>query len=276
LSSQMDSAPKKRYGQHFLRDTGIIDRIVDLVRPDAADIMVEIGSGDGTLSIRLAPKVLRLFALEIDFDLIPSLRQALLRYPSAEVIAADILNTDLETLVAPYLGPGISLRVVGNLPYNIGTAIIERVLASGAPIQDMIFMLQLETVERIGAAPGSKSYGYFSVLCQHLCEVRTGFKVSPACFIPRPKVFSALVSLRPRIRRDASGYEDDFQMIAKAAFAHRRKTVANSLKHHGELKAVAEKLLRRADLDGSRRAEDLSVTEYERLARLWHESKILA
>jgi len=269
----MDSVPKKRYGQHFLRDTGIMNRIVDLVRPEAADLMVEIGSGDGALSIRLAPKVLRLFALEIDFDLIPLLRQALLPFPNAEVIAADILNADLAALVAPYLGPGISLRLAGNLPYNIGTAIIERMLSSTAPIKDMSFMLQLETAERIGAAPGSKSYGYFSVLCQHLCEVRTGFKVSPACFMPRPKVFSAMVSLRPRIRRVAGGYEDDFQMIAKAAFAHRRKTVANSLKLHAELKTMAERLLRRADLDGSRRAEDLSVEEYERLACLWHERK---
>jgi 16S rRNA (adenine1518-N6/adenine1519-N6)-dimethyltransferase len=270
LSSQMDSTLKKRYGQHFLRDTGILNRIVDLVRPEAADLMVEVGSGDGALSIRLAPKVLRLLAIEIDFDLIPMLRQALLPFPNADVIAADILNTDLPALVTPYLRPDINLRLVGNLPYNIGTAIIEQLLSSTAPIKDMTFMLQLETAERIGAAPGSKQYGYFSVFCQHFCEVRMGFKVSPACFVPRPKVFSALISLRPRTGRNISKFDDDFLMVTKAAFAYRRKKLANSLKRHGELKFAAENLLHRAGIDGSRRAEDLSVEEYENLARIHH------
>jgi 16S rRNA (adenine1518-N6/adenine1519-N6)-dimethyltransferase len=270
LSSQMDFTLKKRYGQHFLRDTGILNRIVDLVRPEAADLMVEVGSGDGALSIRLAPKVLRLLAIEIDFDLIPMLRQALLPFPNADVIAADILNTDLPALVTPYLRPDINLRLVGNLPYNIGTAIIEQLLSSTAPIQDMTFMLQLETAERIGAAPGSKQYGYFSVFCQHFCEVRMGFKVPPACFVPRPKVFSALISLRPRTGRNISKFDDDFLMVTKAAFAYRRKKLANSLKRHGELKFAAENLLHRAGIDGSRRAEDLSVEEYENLARIHH------
>jgi 16S rRNA (adenine1518-N6/adenine1519-N6)-dimethyltransferase len=274
LSSQMEPTLKKRYGQHFLRDTGILDRIVKLVRPEAADLMVEVGSGGGALSIRLAPKVLRLLAIEIDFDLIPRLRQALRLFPNAEVISADILNVDLPALVAPYLKPDISLRLVGNLPYNIGTAIIEQLLVSAAPIKDMTFMLQLETAERISAAPGSKQYGYFSVFCQHYCEVRMGFKVSPACFVPRPKVFSALLSLRPRTGRNMSGFEDDFLMVTKAAFAYRRKKLANSLKRHSELRHAAEDLLHRAGIDGSRRAEDLSVEEYENLARIHHESRI--
>ncbi len=266
----MEPTLKKRYGQHFLRDTGILNRIVDLVRPEAADLMVEVGSGDGALSIRLAPKVLRLLAIEIDFDLIPTLRQALLPFPNAEVIAADILNTDLPAMVAPYLRPDINLRLAGNLPYNIGTAIIEQLLSSTAPIKDMTFMLQLETAERICAAPGSKQYGYFSVFCQHFCEVRMGFKVSPACFVPRPKVFSAILSLRPRTGRNMSELDDDFLMVTKAAFAYRRKKLANSLKRHGELKSAAENLLHRAGIDGSRRAEDLSVEEYEHLARIRH------
>jgi len=269
----MDFVPKKRYGQHFLRDTGIMGRIVDLIRPEADDLMVEIGGGNGNLSIRLAPKVLRLFVFEIDLNLIPALRKALLPFPNAEVIPADILATDVEALATPWLGPGIGLRLAGNLPYNIGTAIIERILSSTAPVEDMTFMLQLETAERICAAPGSKSYGYFSVLCQHLCEVRMGFKVSPACFVPRPKVFSALISLRPRILRNTGGYEDDFQMIVKAAFSHRRKTIANSLKRHGDLKSQTDDLLLRAEVDGTRRAEELTVAEYEHLARTWHEGK---
>ena len=274
MSSQMEPTLKKRYGQHFLRDTGILDRIVNLVRPEAADLMVEVGSGGGALSIRLAPKVLRLLAIEIDFDLIPRLRQALGPFPNAEVISADILHMDLPALVAPYLKPNINLRLVGNLPYNIGTAIIEQLLLSTVPIKDMTFMLQLETAERIGTAPGSKQYGYFSVFCQHFCEVRMGFKVSPACFVPRPKVFSALLSLRPRTGRNMSELEDDFLMVTKAAFAYRRKKLANSLKRHSGLRSAAEDLLLRAGIDGSRRAEDLSVEEYENLARIHHESRI--
>jgi 16S rRNA (adenine1518-N6/adenine1519-N6)-dimethyltransferase len=262
----MKVTPKKRYAQHFLRDTGILNRIAGLIQPSPADLVLEVGAGDGALSITLAPMVFHLLAVEIDNALRTALTQALAPYPNAEVIVEDILEMDLLPVLSPYLHPGIKLRIVGNLPYNIGTAIIERMLALPVPVEDMIFMLQLETAERISAAPGSKDYGFFSVYCQHYCDVRMGFKVSPACFVPRPKVFSAMLIMRPHdVPRDP-GLENNFLAVTKAAFAYRRKTLANSLRQDRHLGLLAQELLVRAGIDGSRRAEDLSVQEYERLS----------
>lgn len=269
----MKNSPKKRYGQHFLRDTGILDRVVTLIQPGPADLMVEVGAGDGALSRRLAPRVLRLFALELDRDLIPHLRQALAPYSNAQVIEGDALRVDLPAILGPFLRPDIKLRIAGNLPYNIGTAIIERLIELRLPTADMVFMLQLETAMRISAVPGSRDYGFFSVYCQHHCEIDLGFRVSPACFVPRPKVQSAMIGLRPRSRNYDAGLEADFLVLVKAAFAHRRKKLANSLRYHEEIAPMADELLARTGVAGSCRAEDLRVETYEELARIWHEHK---
>ncbi len=133
----------------------------------------------------------------------------------------------------------------------------------------MIFMLQLETAERINAAPGSKDYGFFSVFCQHFCETRLALKVSPACFVPRPQVYSAMITLRPRTRNRNPASESHFISIARAAFAHRRKKLVNSIRYSLELGPVAESILDLAGIDGTRRAEDLSVSEYEHLAEVF-------
>ncbi len=273
MSSQMKTRAKKRYGQHFLRDTGTIHRIVGLIGPRPNDLLIEVGAGDGTLSLRLAPRVLRLLAIELDRDLIPVLTSALAAFPNAQVVAADVLKVDLPSLVAPHLNPEARLRVVGNLPYNIGTALIERLIFMPLPIESMIFMLQLETVERICASPGTKDYGFFSVFCRHYCVVEPGFKVSPACFIPRPKVTSAMVVLRPRRQPLNPQVEADFLEIVKAAFAYRRKQLLNSLCGNPRLEPIAERILARSGIDGSRRAEDLSVQEFEQLAVALHDMK---
>jgi 16S rRNA (adenine1518-N6/adenine1519-N6)-dimethyltransferase len=258
---------KKRYGQHFLKDTGILSRICRLIQPAAEDVMIEIGAGAGALSVLLAPEVFRLLALEIDLDLIPTLTAALEPFPNAGVLAQDVLKADLAAISLPYLNPGKRLRICGNLPYNIGTAIIERLLAMPLPIEDMVFMLQLETAERISARPGSKEYGFFSVYCRHCCYVKIAFRVSPECFIPRPKVRSAVLTMRLRQGPRDPRLEEDFVAIAKAAFAFRRKKLINSLRRHPVFGPIAAELLEQAGIDGSRRPEKLSVEEYERLAR---------
>jgi 16S rRNA (adenine1518-N6/adenine1519-N6)-dimethyltransferase len=264
---------KRRYGQHFLRDTGIITRIVGFIEPAANDFMVEIGGGDAALSIRLAPKVFHLIAVEIDRDLIPGLKNALAPFPNAEILTGDILHLDLGAITLPRLGPGLRLRVVGNLPYNVGTAIVEKLLAQVLPIEDMTFMLQLETAERIAATPGSREYGFFSVLCQYYCDIRPGLRVSPACFVPRPKVQSAVIALRPRPDRRDPEAEGAFLRVAKAAFAYRRKKLANSLRHDRELSIVSDLMLRMAGIDGSRRPEELTVEEYKHLAEVFRQLK---
>jgi 16S rRNA (adenine1518-N6/adenine1519-N6)-dimethyltransferase len=266
-----EPSPKKRFGQHFLRDTGVVERIVRWIQPSPADLFLEIGAGTGLLSCRLAPKIGRLLAVEIDLDIIPELERALKPFPSAQIIQGDILQLDLEEIAATRSDPGQTLRIAGNLPYNVATAIIEKLLRRASlPIQDMFFMVQLEVAQRIAAPPGSRQYGLLSVVCQHYSEVRLGFKVSSACFVPRPQVSSAMISLRPKHEVNDASYEAGFELIAKAAFSYRRKTLANSMARNPALGSISLDLLSRADIDGSRRAEELSIEEYEHLARIYH------
>jgi len=260
---------KKRFGQHFLRDTGVIDRIVRWIQPASHDVFLEIGAGDGALSCALAPNVFRLVAVEVDRDCIPRLESALSAFESAILIPGDILQLNLDELVSSNLPEGQKLRVAGNLPYNIATAVIARLLHAGLQIEDMFFMVQLEVAGRILAKPGSRDYGFLSVDCQHHAEVRMGFKVSPACFVPRPKVSSATLSLHPRSSLLLRDLENIFEELAKAAFSYRRKTLANSLAQHPQFGSISSALLDYAGIDGARRAEDLSVQEYEHLATVY-------
>ena len=261
---------KKRLGQHFLKDTGILDRIVRWMAPAADQAFIEIGAGTGALSLRLAEKAGALAAIEIDGDCISILEEMLAPFDSAAVVHADILGLDLAELAGEYLHTGKKLRVAGNLPYNIGTAIIEKLLRLGLPIEAMFFMLQLEVAERILARPETREYGFLSVLCQHHAEARMGFKVPPACFAPRPKVMSAVISLHPKPRDKNAEHDADFVDLVKACFAYRRKTLANSLSRSARFGEITAGLLKKADIDGARRAESLSVAEYERLARIFH------
>jgi len=264
-----EPGPKRRFGQHFLRDTGVLDRIVRWIQPATDDLFLDIGAGDGALSVRLAGRVARLVAIEVDADRIPLLEKALARFESATVIAGDILQLNLSELVSRYIQPGQKLRIAGNLPYNIATAIIEKLLHSQLSISDLFFMVQLEVAQRITASPGSKQYGLLSVECQHRADVRWGFKVSPACFVPRPRVSSATLSFCPKPHSRDPALEPDFEALCKAAFAYRRKTLENSLRRHPVLGKITRALLNSAGIDGSRRAEELSVQEYENLAEIY-------
>lgn len=261
---------KKRLGQHFLRDTGVIDRIVRWMKPQPEDTFLEIGAGDGALSSRLAPVVAHLIAVEFDRSCIPRLESELAPFKSVTIIPEDILHLNLMRAVAPLLKTDSNLRIAGNLPYNIGTAIIEKFLHCSLPVLDMSFMVQLEVAQRITADPGSRQYGYLSVHCQHHCNVQLGFRVAPSCFVPRPRVSSAMIALRRKEIPQDPGFESDFEAIGKAAFGHRRKTLANSLGKHSLFGAVSNKILKRAEIDGSRRAESLSVAEFETLATVYN------
>lgn len=261
-----EPGPKRRLGQHFLRDRGVVDRIVRWIQPSNDDVFLEIGAGTGALSRHLAPGVSRFIAVEVDADCIPNLEDALAGYPSATIVQGDILRMDLSQIVASYLEGGLRLRIAGNLPYNISTVIIEKLLHLDLPISDMRFMVQLEVAQRITAVPGTKDYGYFSLACQHRAVCRMGFKVSPGCFVPRPKVSSAVVSLHAKPQTWDCTLESDFESLCKAAFSYRRKTLENSLSRHPIWGRIASELLERAGIRGSRRAEELSLDEYERLA----------
>jgi 16S rRNA (adenine1518-N6/adenine1519-N6)-dimethyltransferase len=188
------------------------------------------------------------------------------------VIPGDFLQMDLSDLATRRLrlSPSQRLRIVGNLPYNIATVIIEKLLHQSAHVVDMFFMVQLEVAQRIAAMPGSRQYGYLSVDCQHHSDVHLGFKVSPACFVPRPQVSSSMISLTPKRSELDPVCEADFEAITKAAFSYRRKTLTNSLARHPVFGKVSCSLLNLAGIEGSRRAEELSVQQYELLARIYH------
>ena len=262
---------KKRLGQHFLKDVGILDRIIRWIDPAPDQFFIEIGAGTGALSVRLADKAGALAAVEFDDDCISVLEGALASFNSSTVVRGDILGMDLAKLVGEYLRPGQHLRVAGNLPYNIGTAIIRKLLRADLPIEAMFFMLQLEVAERILAKPGTREYGFISVLCRHHAQVCMGFKVPPACFAPKPKVMSAVISLHPKPRNKSAEWETCFEELVKACFAHRRKTLANSLSRSERFSGIAAVLLEKADIDGERRAESLDIWEYERLADICFE-----
>lgn len=270
LVKSNDPTPKKRFGQHFLRDTGVIERIVKWIQPVSSDLFIDIGAGDGALSVRLAPSVACLIAIEMDADRIPLLQKNLADFGSAAIVAGDILELDLKELVSPHLKIGQAVRLAGNLPYNISTAILEKVFRCELPVQDMYFMVQKEVAQRITAQPGSRQYGYLSVYCQHHSDVQMGMTISPACFVPRPQVYSSMVSFHPKPDSLDPDFESDFEMTAKAAFAYRRKTLGNSFRRHPVIGPFSRTLLDKTGIDGSRRAEQLSVQEYEKLAHIFH------
>src|SRR3954463_5884638 len=189
----MQHIPRKRFGQHFLHDQGILRKIVLAIAPERGDNIVEIGPGEGALTLPLLRELGRLTAIELDRDLVPRLRAAAAGIGDIEIINADVLTVDLSALAER--GP---LRIVGNLPYNISSPILFHCIDHIDAIRDMHFMLQKEVVERMAAAPGSKVYGRLSVMLQLACRVDPLLSVPAGAFRPPPKVESAVVRLTPR------------------------------------------------------------------------------
>ncbi|WP_303904917.1 16S rRNA (adenine(1518)-N(6)/adenine(1519)-N(6))-dimethyltransferase RsmA [Thiohalomonas denitrificans] len=251
----MNHRPRKRFGQNFLRDPGVIDRIVHAVDPRPGQQLVEIGPGLGALTGPLLQAAGEMHAVELDRDLVPKLAE---RFGDRlHLHSADALKFDFGQLA----GEG-RLRVVGNLPYNISTPLIFHLLAQAEYVQDMHFMLQKEVVDRLAASPGGRDYGRLSVMVQQRCRVEHLFNVSPGAFHPPPKVHSAIVRLLPYETPPVPVAEPAlFSRIVAKAFSQRRKTLRNTLK--GELDAET---IEACGIDPTRRAETLSVEEFGRLA----------
>jgi len=258
----MTARPKKSFGQHFLHERRYIERIVGAIAPRAGDVVVEIGPGEGALTLPLLAAAGRLTAIELDTDLIPGLRARATAVGDLAVIHADVLATDF-TALARELGVP-RLRLAGNLPYYISSPILFHCVAHADAIEDMHFMLQKEVVDRMAAAPGGKTYGRLSVMLQLACRVEPLFTVPPGAFRPPPKVDSAvvrLVPLAPDERHDADPQR--LHAIVKAAFAQRRKTLGNALRQTLDADSI-----RRAGIDPQARAETLAPADYVRLAKL--------
>lgn len=250
--------PRKRFGQHFLHERGIIQRIVTAFDPKPSDHVVEIGPGEGVLTRELVGKVARLDVVELDRDLIARLRESL---PETVTIhSADALKFDF-CAIAP---PDRKLRVIGNLPYNISTPLLFHLLDQAHCIGDMLFMLQKEVVDRMVATPGGKDYGRLSVMLQWEAKVEKLFNVGAGAFRPPPKVDSSVVRLTPHAVPPIEVPDPQrFAAIVKAAFSQRRKVLRNTLKG-----LVAPETMERLGIDPGRRAETLSLAEFAELANV--------
>ncbi|HET6588292.1 MAG TPA: 16S rRNA (adenine(1518)-N(6)/adenine(1519)-N(6))-dimethyltransferase RsmA [Oleiagrimonas sp.] len=255
----MQAHPKKHFGQHFLRESHYIDRIIAALAPRDGDRIVEIGPGEGALTLPLLRKTGQLTAIELDTDLIPRLEQAAASIGQLDIIQRDVLQTDFTALAA-----GDKLRLVGNLPYYISSPILFHCVAHADVIVDMHFMLQKEVVMRMAAAPGSKTYGRLSVMLQLACRVDPLFDVPPDAFNPPPRVDSAVVRLTPLPPGQRLEVDDGcLDAVVKAAFGQRRKTLSNALRQLLDADA-----LREADIDPRARAETLPPEDFVRLARI--------
>jgi 16S rRNA (adenine1518-N6/adenine1519-N6)-dimethyltransferase len=255
-------------GQHFLRDRSVVDRILDLARPSARDLVVEIGPGRGVLTEALASRAGRLVALEIDADLVAALQSRFAGAPHVEIRQADARRFDARGLRALVSDPDGRVVVVGNLPYSVGKPILAALVDSGPDIDLMVLMLQKEVAERIAAAPGSKTYGALSVLTQAAARVALAFSVPPGAFSPPPQVDSAVIHLVPH-REPPVPIADParFAAVVRAAFSQRRKSLANALSAGLAVAPErARRLAQQAGIDPGRRAETLSLAEFARLA----------
>ncbi|MGX5730662.1 16S rRNA (adenine(1518)-N(6)/adenine(1519)-N(6))-dimethyltransferase RsmA [Pseudoxanthomonas beigongshangi] len=255
--SSFKAPPKKSLGQHFLTDRSYIERIVLAVDPKPGDRLVEIGPGQGAITMPLLRRHCELTAIEFDRDLITPLMEASEGVGRLTIIHKDVLAVDFGKLAGDE-----RLRLVGNLPYNLSSPILFHALEHAASIRDMVFMLQKEVVDRMAAGPGSKVYGRLSVMLQAYCTVTPLFVVPPGAFRPPPKVDSAVVRMVPRPPAEIGVADSQrFTEVVRAAFGQRRKTLRNALSGVCDGAAIEA-----AGISPDARAEQVEVAAFIRLA----------
>ena len=250
----MSHRPRKRFGQNFLHDTLVIDRIVQHINPQPDDAIVEVGPGLGALTLPLLAHVQSLHVVEIDRDLIA--RLAARQLPGLAIHQGDALTLDFTALT-----DSRPLRVVGNLPYNIGTPLLIRLLEFHAHIKDIHVMLQKEVVDRLHAATGTRNYGRLSVLIQSMFIVEPLMEVAANAFQPPPKIRSAVVRLIPRTDAPNPQAVAALSLATRLAFANKRKTIRNNLKQYLPADTLPE-----LGIDPGVRAETLNLDQFARLA----------
>lgn len=258
----MKPRAKKKLGQHFLEPVWA-EKVVAAIEPQPADRFVEIGPGPGALTLRLAPRVAQLTAVEVDADMIEALKS---RVPgNVTLVHADFLEIDLESLAVQR-----PFRVAGNLPYNVSSPILFALLRahrSRGGMADATLMLQREVAQRISAGPGSRDYGVLSILVQLHADVRQILSLPPGAFRPAPKVHSTVLSLRFRAPAVPLTDEAVFESLVRTIFTQRRKTLLNAVRPFAAARnRDAAQALAEAGIDPSRRPETLHLTELARLA----------
>lgn len=248
---------RKRFGQNFLQDAAIIEKIVQALAIDPSATVIEIGPGQGALTKVLLTKVNKLIIIEIDRDLFANLNKT----DQIQGICADVLTVNFTDF-------GDKLYIIGNLPYNISTPILFHLLSYRTAIEDMVFMLQKEVVERILASPGTENYGRLSVIFQYYFDLEYLFTVPAEAFIPQPKVESAVFSMRPK-KNVVEIHMENFTAVVKQAFSMRRKTLNNNFK--GLLSTKDWNLI---GLDASRRAQDLCGDDFVKITNFLSKTNI--
>ncbi|BDQ02662.1 16S rRNA (adenine(1518)-N(6)/adenine(1519)-N(6))-dimethyltransferase RsmA [Ignavibacterium sp.] len=250
--------PIKRFGQNFLKDNNILRKITEVINPQKNDKIIEIGPGEGALTKLLSNSGADVTAIEIDKRVIEHLKET---YPEVKIINQDFLEIDLT-----HFGSS-DLRIVGNIPYNITSPIIFKLIENYYLIRDAVFMVQYEVAKRMTAKKGTKDYGILSVLLSYFADTEFCFKVSPNVFYPKPKVFSAVVKIKFKKNLDES-LNKTFIQIVKAAFGNRRKTLKNSLSNS----IFAQLNFSGCDVDLSLRAEQLDLSDFIKLAEFAREN----
>ena len=262
---------KKSFGQNFLTDTNILQKIVDTAEIDKNVNVIEIGPRIGALTEFLAESAAEVMAFEIDDRLVPILADTLRDFDNVTVVNQDILKVDLAQYIAEFKNPDLPIKVVANLPYYITTPILMHLIESGIPFSEFVVMMQKEVADRISAQPNTKAYGSLSIAVQYYMTAKVAFIVPRTVFVPAPNVDSAILKM---VRREQPAVEvqDEkfFFKVTKASFVHRRKTLWNNLTSYfgksEEVKAKLENALAKANLAANVRGEALDLAAFARLS----------
>ena len=264
---------QKRFGQNFLIDDHVIEKILRAADIGKEDTVLEVGPGIGTLTQYLAEAAGKVYAVEIDKNLLPILNETLADYDNVTVINDDILKVDIGALAKE---AGGSLKVVANLPYYITTPIIMGLLENHIPAKSITVMVQKEVAQRMQAGPGSKDYGALSLAVQYYAEAYIAANVPPNCFMPRPAVGSAVIRLTPHEKSPVDVKDPEFMFrLIRASFNQRRKTLQNSLHNAKDLDISKEKVVKALEslgLEANVRGEKLSLEQFARLSDLLEDS----
>lgn len=270
---------KKSFGQNFLTDTNILQKIVDTAEIDKNVNVIEIGPGIGALTEFLAENAAEVMAFEIDECLVPILEDTLRDHDNIKVINEDVLKADLQTRVKEFKNPNLPIKVVANLPYYITTPILMHLIESKIPFAEFVVMMQKEVADRISAEPNTKAYGSLSIAVQYYMTAKVAFVVPRTVFVPAPNVDSAILKMTRREQPLVEVKDEDFFFrVSKISFVHRRKTLWNNLTSHfgksEEVKAKLEQALGNANIKPSIRGEALSIPDFARLSDALSEAGI--
>lgn len=263
---------QKKYGQNFIGDPALLERIATVCDWQPGDRALEIGPGAGTLTRAIAREAEEVLAVEIDRRLAPLLEETLADCANVHLVFTDALKADLDALMRDTLSWDGRYKLIANLPYYITTPLIMHVLEDSEKVSELVIMVQKEVGERLCAAPGSKAYGAVTVMVQYAATVARAFDVGRHAFVPAPEVDSTILHLIPYEKRPIQAQSDAvLRRVVKAAFSQRRKTLRNSLSSLGCDKALIKQALEAASIEDSRRAETLSVAEFVALADAFYE-----